>query len=170
MRSAARSSANLYEFSRKVAAAASSDDVLWAVVHHVASTLECRSLILLPNDGKLEIAAGYPPEDRLEQRGLAATEWTWNKASRAGWSSDTLRPPIGCSCRCAPARHHRRARRQLRDKRPLEPDRRRLLDAITDQVAVTIERTNLMTVMEDTRLLKRNRTSARPCCRRYRTT
>ncbi|WP_316976265.1 sensor histidine kinase KdpD [Shumkonia mesophila] len=154
MRSAARSSANLYEFSRKVAAAASSDDVLWAVVHHVASTLECRSLILLPNDGKLEIAAGYPPEDRLEQRDRAATEWTWSKGEPAGWSSDTL---PAADWLFLPLRTRQGTIGVLgvsfEDRRPLEPDRRRLLDAITDQVAVTIERTNLMAVMEDTRLL-----------------
>ncbi len=36
----AQRTANLYEFSRKIAAAASLDDVLWAAVHHVASTLQ----------------------------------------------------------------------------------------------------------------------------------
>ncbi len=41
-RQAARRTAKLYDFSRRIAAAASRDDVLWAVVHHVAATLQCR--------------------------------------------------------------------------------------------------------------------------------
>src|SRR3546814_18088220 len=66
MRTTARRTANLFDFSRRIVAAASLDDVLWAAVHHVASTLQCQALILLPTEeGALEIAAGYPPEDHL---------------------------------------------------------------------------------------------------------
>jgi nucleotide-binding universal stress UspA family protein len=45
MRAAAHTTTNLYELSRKVAAAGALDDVIRAAVEHVASALECRSLI-----------------------------------------------------------------------------------------------------------------------------
>ena len=41
MRLTARRTANLYDFSRRMAGAAALNDVLWAAVHHVASTLQC---------------------------------------------------------------------------------------------------------------------------------
>jgi two-component system sensor histidine kinase KdpD len=90
-RQSARRTAKLYDFSRRIAAAASRDDVLWAVVHHVAATLHCRSLVLLPGaDGGLEIAAGYPPEDHLTDAATAASDWAWRHGKPAGWKSDTL--------------------------------------------------------------------------------
>src|SRR3546814_11518529 len=49
MRTTARRTANLFDFSRRIVAAASLDDVLWAAVHHVASTLQCQALVLLPS-------------------------------------------------------------------------------------------------------------------------
>jgi len=77
-RQTARRTAKLYDFSRRIAAAASRDDVLWAVVHHVAAALQCRSLVLLPGtDGNLAIAAGYPPEDHLTAPAIAASDWAW---------------------------------------------------------------------------------------------
>ena len=87
----AQRTANLYEFSRKIAAAAALEDVLWAAVHHVASTLQSSSLVLLPQkDGRLQIAAGYPPEDQLALNDWGAAEWAWEHGSPAGWKSETL--------------------------------------------------------------------------------
>ncbi len=86
----ARRTQNLYEFSRKIAVAPGRDEVLWAVVHHVASTIRGRSLILLPKDEQLEIAAGYPPEDRLNERDAAAAAWTWGAGKPSGRGSTTL--------------------------------------------------------------------------------
>ena len=90
MRTTAKRTANLYDFSRKIAAAAALDDVLWAAVHHVASTLQCHSLVLLPREGRLEIAAGYPPEDQISPTAWGAAQWAWEHGQPAGWSSDTL--------------------------------------------------------------------------------
>ena len=59
-RTAAKRTTILYDFSRKIAGAATRDDVLWAVVHHVAVTIQGRSLVLLPREGGgLAVAAGY---------------------------------------------------------------------------------------------------------------
>lgn len=159
MRTTARRTANLFDFSRRIVAAASLDDVLWAAVHHVASTLQCRSIILLPKpEGGLEIAAGYPPEDRLSSADRAAADWAWQHESVAGWATGTL-----------PAAHWQfvplKTQRGLvgllgisfeenQANRPgLASEQRRLLDAVVDQVAVAIERTNLATDIEEARVL-----------------
>jgi two-component system sensor histidine kinase KdpD len=124
-------------------------------VHHVAATLQCRSLVLLPRAGQLEIAAGYPPEDQMSATAWAAARWAWDRGQPAGWSSDTLPAsewlflPLGTG---------RGAIGLLavsfeRPRRALTPEQRRLLDAVEDQVAVAIERTNLASDIEAARLL-----------------
>jgi two-component system sensor histidine kinase KdpD len=152
----ARRTAKLYDFSRRIAAAASRDDVLWAVVHHVAAALNCRSLVLLPDTvGSLAIAAGYPPEDHLEDVAIAASDWAWRHAKPAGWRSDTLpnsewlfmplRTATGPIGLLGVAFEDTEA--------SLSPEQRRLLDAVSDQAAVAIERTTLASSIEDARVM-----------------
>ncbi len=156
MRVSAQRTSNLYEFSRKIAAAASLDDVLWAAVHHVASTLESRSLVLLPNaQNRLYIAAGYPPEDQLEMKDWGAAGWAWEHGKPAGWRSDTLpaadwlflplktrRGPVGLLGVSFADRNA-----------TLTPDQWRLLEALAGQVAIAVERTNLASDIEEARVL-----------------
>jgi len=155
-RQAARRTAKLYDFSRRIAAAASRDDVLWAVVHHVAATLHCRSLVLLPGaDGGLEIAAGYPPEDHLADPAIAASDWAWRNGKPAGWKSDTL---PGSEWLFMPLRTATGPVGLLGvafddAEMSLNPEQRRLLDAVSDQAAVAIERTNLASSIEDARVM-----------------
>ncbi len=155
MRTTAKRTANLYDFSRKIAGAAALDDVLWAVVHHVASTLQCHSLVLLPREGRLEIAAGYPPEDQIATTAWGAAQWAWEHGQPAGWSSDTL---PGSEWLLLPLKTGRGRLGLLgvsfeAPRRQLTEEQRRLLEALLDQVAVAIERTNLASAIEDARLL-----------------
>lgn len=155
MRVTAQRTSNLYEFSRKIAAAAALDDVLWAAVHHVASTMQCKALVLLPGEDKrLRIVAGYPPEDQLSVRDWGAAEWAWENGREAGWRSDTLPAAswlflplktrgstIGLLGVCFPD-----------GNKPLAPDQQRLLEALVGQVAVAVERTNLVSDIEEARV------------------
>lgn len=156
MRQSAQRTANLYEFSRKIAAAASLEDVLWAAVHHVASTLQSSSLVLLPQkDRRLQIAAGYPPEDQLALKDWGAAEWAWEHGRPAGWKSDTL---PAADWLFLPMRTRRGMVGLLgvsfkERQRGLTPDQWRLLEALVDQVAVAVERTNLASDIEEARLL-----------------
>jgi two-component system, OmpR family, sensor histidine kinase KdpD len=149
----AKRTANLFEFSRKIAAAATRDDVLWAVVHHVAATIRGRSLVLLPADHGLQIAAGYPPEDNIGERDSAAAEWTWNHGAPAGRGSSTLpaadwlfmplrtaRGPVGV------------LGVQMAEQEFLSPEHIRLLETLADQAAVAIERTTLVADVEAARV------------------
>src|SRR3546814_7356670 len=82
-RAIAKRTANLFEFSRRVASVASLDDVVWAAVHHVASTLQCASLVLTPDhSGRLVIVGGYPPEDHLDAKDWGAANWAWEDRKR----------------------------------------------------------------------------------------
>lgn len=156
MRTATKRTSNLYEFSRKIAAASSLDDVLWAATHHVASTLQCRSLVLLPDkDGHLQIAAGFPPEDRLSPVDREAAERAWTKGEPTGLTSGIV-SEVGWLF--LPLQTRRGAVGlvgiSFEGKRfALNADQRRLLDALADQVAVAVERTNLATDVEEARVL-----------------
>lgn len=134
----------LYDFSRRVASAATADDVIWASVSHVATTLRCDTVLLLPREGELTVVGGFPPEDQLEVRDQSAAQFAWNKGEPAGHGSDTL-----------PTAHWLflpvdSAERRLgvlgiafTDDRTVARTDRRLLDALIDQIALALERMRL---------------------------
>ena len=145
-RQAVRRTTTLYEFSRRVAQAVTQDDVLWTVVHHVAAMIHGHSLVLLPRDGTLEIRAGYPPEDFLEERDRGAAEWAWAHGVPAGRGSTTL---PAASWLFLPMHTTRGAIGVLGvriegDDAPPTPEQSRLLEALAGQAALAIERTNLV--------------------------
>ncbi|MGI3899259.1 MAG: DUF4118 domain-containing protein [Janthinobacterium lividum] len=151
----ARSTEALYGFSRKLASCGNLDDVLWATVFQVASMLKVRVVILLPDDGRIAVKAGYPPEDQLDEADLGAAKWCFDNDRPAGRGADTLpgakrlflpmhtgRGPIGVvgidSDATGPI---------------LTPDRRRLLDALSDQGGLAIERVQLVEDLDRAKLL-----------------
>lgn len=157
---------NLYDFSRRIAGTAGLEEVLWAVVHHVAATLQCRSLILLPDANStkgLHISAGYPPEDVLDEASWAAARWAWANVKPAGWSSDTLPTSPWLFL---PLKTVRGAVGLLgvsfgdvgQEVDFISSDQRRLLDTVGDQAAVAIERTNMVTDVEEARLVTETQT------------
>ena len=153
-RQRARTAEELYQFSRKLAVAASLDDLLWATVHQVALMLKVRVVILLPADGSVAVRAGFPPDDELDAADIAAAKWSWEKNHPAGRGADTLpgakrlflpmqtgRGPVGVI--------------GIDSDEPgplLTPDQRRLLDALADQSALAIERVNLVEDVDRARL------------------
>jgi two-component system sensor histidine kinase KdpD len=148
--SRARTTESLYAFSRKLAGVGALDDVLWATAYQTALMLKVRVVLLLPENGSIAVKTGYPPEDTLDEADLAAATWAWQNDRPAGRGSDTLpgakrlflpmrtgRGPVGVvgidSDKAGPI---------------LTPDERRLLDALIDQGALSIERVHLVEDME----------------------
>jgi two-component system sensor histidine kinase KdpD len=111
----AKTTDDLYQFSRKLTVAVTLDDLLWATAHQIAMMLKVRVVLLLPEEGPLDgpgessrddearrpgagagtrgaltVRAGFPPEDVLEEAELAAAKWCWEKNHVAGRGSDTL--------------------------------------------------------------------------------
>src|SRR5215472_607312 len=141
---------SLYSFSRKLASAGTLDDVLWATSFQTAMMLTVRVVLLVPDKGVLRIKCGYPPEDMLDDADVAAAKWSFENNRVAGRGSDTLpgakwlflpmrtgRGPIGVI--------------GIDSDKPgpwLTPDQRRLLDALSDQGALAIERVQLVEDME----------------------
>ena len=154
-RAIAKRTANLFDFARKVASVASLDDVVWAAVTHVASTMQCSALILMPDaSGKLAIVGGMPPEDQLDARDWGAAEWAWDKHEPAGWSSQTLPSASWLFLPMKSAdRVHGLLGVQFGTRQYITTEERRLLESLVDQVGIAIERTKLAADMEQSRLL-----------------
>ena len=145
-----RSVESLYSFSRKLAGAGTLDDVLWATAYQTALMLQVRVVLLLPTDGSIAVRAGYPPEDTLGDADIAAAKWAFQNDRAAGRGSDTL---PGAKRLFLPMRTGRGAIGVVgidSDKTGplLTPDQRRLLDALTDQGALAIERVQLVENMD----------------------
>jgi two-component system, OmpR family, sensor histidine kinase KdpD len=141
----AKTTEDLYLFSRKLAGIATLDDLLWATTSQVASMLKVRVVLFLPDNGSLTLRAAWPPEDVAEEADLAAAKWSWENNRPAGRGADTL---PGAQRLFLPMRTGRGAVGVIgidSDKAGaiLTPDQRRLLDALTDQAALAIERVNL---------------------------
>jgi two-component system sensor histidine kinase KdpD len=153
-RESARRTTNLYDFGRKVTAAATQDDVLWAVVHHVATTIQGKSLVMLPSDQGLVIAAGYPPEDQLDDKSSAAAEWAWSHGKVAGRGSSTLPASLWLFLPLKTARSSVGVVGvQMSEDADLpSPEQMRLLETLADQAAVAIERTTLVADIETARV------------------
>jgi len=152
--SRAKATAELYAFSRKLAGIGELDDLLWAFCHQVALMLKLRIVVLMPEGGNIVLHAGYPPEDTLDDADVAAAKWTWDHNRAAGRGADTL---PGAKRLFLPMRTESGPVGVLgidRD-RPgplLTPDERRLLDALTDQTAVAVERIRLAEGIDEARI------------------
>ncbi len=157
-RARARTTEELYQFSRKLAGIGNLDDLLWATAYQIAAMLKLRVVLLLPdapNSEHLVVCSAYPPEDALDEADIAAANWAWQSNRPTGRGSDTL---PGARRLFLPLRtgsgpvavvglDSDTERAQL-----LTPDQRRLLDALGDQAAVSIERMVLAENVEKSRL------------------
>jgi two-component system, OmpR family, sensor histidine kinase KdpD len=151
----ARTTAELYTYSRKLAGIAKIDDLLWATTYQIAAMLKVRAVVLLPEGETLVLRAAYPPEDDIDDADLAAARWTWIHNHAAGRDSDTL---PGAKRLFLPLRTGRSSVGVLGIDRDqpgalLTPDDRRLLDALADQTAVALERVRLAQDVDEARLM-----------------
>ncbi len=150
----AKTTEELYQFSRKLAGAISLDDVLWATVHQVALMLKVRVVVLLPGEQGLAVQAGFPPEDMLDDADLAAAKWAWQHNRPAGRGADTL---PGTKRLFLPMQTGRGPTGVFGIDRDepgplLTPDDQRLLNSLSDQAALAIERVNLVRDVDQAKL------------------
>ena len=151
----ARATEALYGFSRKLASCGNLDDVLWATVFQIASMLGVRAVVLLPEAGRIEVKAGYPPEDQLDEADIGAAKWCFDNDRAAGRGADTL---PGARRLFLPMHTGRGTIGVIGidSDAPgpiLTPERRRLLDALSDQGSLAIERVRLVEDLDRAKLL-----------------
>ncbi|TDK35039.1 sensor histidine kinase KdpD [Rhizobium deserti] len=150
----ARTTEDLYLFSKKLAGTGTLDDVLWATAFQIASMLKLRVVILLPEGDTIAVKAGYPPDDTLVDADIAAAKWAWEHNRPAGRAADTL---PGAKRLYLPLRTGREAVGVIgldndRQGPLLTPDQQRLFDALADQAALAIERIQLVSDVDKAKL------------------
>jgi two-component system sensor histidine kinase KdpD len=155
----ARTNAELYAFSRKIAGVVELDDLLWIVVTHLARLLDAEVAVLMPEkDKRLELRAAFPPDSEFSDADLAAGRWAWDANRPTGKGTDTL---PGGRWLFAPIRTSRSpigivgilARGKAGGEvRGLSSPERQLLEAVGNQTAVAIERVSLAEDIDEARL------------------
>jgi len=158
-RQRAATTEDLYLFSRKLAGIATLDDLLWATAYQVAHMLRLHVVLLMPASNgsgseELTVRAGYPPEDTLDEGDLAAAKWAFEQGQEAGRGADTL---PGARRLFLPIRTGRGVVAIIgldseQEGQLLTPDGRRLLDSLSDQTALAIERLHLAEEMDRSRV------------------
>ncbi len=155
----ARTTADLYAFSRKIAGVIDLYDLLWTVATHLARLLNAEIVILMPQktaagNGRLEASAAFPPGTELSEADLAAARWSWDADQPTGKGTDTL---PGGRWLFVPIRTSRSeigviGVLLLKDSGGLSAAERRLLDAVGNQAAVAIERVTLVADIDQAQL------------------
>ncbi|AXC50762.1 sensor histidine kinase KdpD [Paracoccus suum] len=146
----------LYDFARRIASASTTDQVLAAAAEHIAQSVDCQSLILMPdNGGILQRVRSYPDlSGALEPQAFAAALWAFQRNEPAGSGTGTLPSspwlflPLAMQSRPIGVIGAKFADPQRR----LDPETRRVLEAVEDQVAVAVSRIMVEGDLERARL------------------
>jgi two-component system sensor histidine kinase KdpD len=150
----ARTTAELYAFSRKIAGVVELYDLLWIIVSHLARLLKAEIVVLMPEGGELTTRAAFPPDGALSDADLAAARWSWDADRPAGRGTDTL---PGGRWLFVLVRTSRSAIAVIgvlpnKEGHELTSGERRLLEAVGNQAAVAIERVTLAEDIDQARL------------------
>ncbi|MDB5641618.1 MAG: kdpD [Hyphomicrobiales bacterium] len=137
---------SLYEFTRKMSAASTADDVLWAAAAHINKTFAARALLLVPDKDDLQLRAAWPPEEHLDAGNRSAAQWALTKGEPAGWRTQTL-PNLTMQYR--PLRSPRAILGvcgfgPAESTHELGSEDERMLAAILDQTAIALDRALLV--------------------------
>jgi len=150
----ARTTAQLYAFSRKIAGVLDLDDLLWIVVAHLARALNAEIVVLMPRQGRLTSRSAFPPDALPDKDDLAAAQRAWEYDYRVGGFNDPVTP----TPRIFMPIHTGRSKLGVIGVLPLDPsgrlspEDRDLLEAACSQIAVAIERVMLAEEAEKARV------------------
>lgn len=143
--------ASLYEFTKRISAARDIDAVFRAIVQHVMEILDVKVTLLLPDDDALKVVSGHPNLDEVSK---GAATWAWKRNEIAGFSTSTL---PASSWLFVPMKTDSGVIGVLGieffDKsKILLPNQKRILDAVSHQAAVAIERAQLSETISETKV------------------
>lgn len=147
LRTRVQAAQSLFDLSRKLSGAANVDDVFWAAAVHAQKTLDATCVLLLrPDDGELNIAAAWPPVDRLDPGETGAARWAMEKSEPSGWRTGTL-PNVRFQFRPLTTTRGVVGVCGFEPKmsaEPLSAQDERMLTAILEQTAIAIDRSLLV--------------------------
>ncbi len=90
VRARAEATQALFDFSSKLSAAASLDEVLTVLSTQGSALVKGKAVVLLQNPHDLEIRASWPPDDQLPTPDWAAARWAFKEGVAAGFGTTTM--------------------------------------------------------------------------------
>ena len=140
-----RQTAALYEMSQNLTAINTLEELLEVAVEQISKIFDSKVTILMPNsEEKLQLRAGYPFSHDDVREGMVA-KWVFRHGHLAGAGTETLPAVKGIYLPLIASQHVIGVLRleTPQPQRILEPDSLRVLEALSAQVALAIERENL---------------------------
>ena len=155
-RGRAKTTADLYAFSRELAGIVTLDDLLKTTAHQVGSMLGSSIVILIGEGGRLTVRARHPGDIRFDESELAAVRLSWQNNRPEGRGPLTLADSNWAFIPLSTARGTVGAlavRRSLPGP-PITSDEQRLLNALAELAGVAIERLFLAEEIDQARLAR----------------
>ena len=144
--------ASLYAFSRSLAAIPDPNQLLFAILEHLANALRSPVVLLLPSDGRLVAVASELRDRLLDDAVLAAAERLW-RTEPAAPEPPGHDPGLEWRLRLLHSSGRNVAVLAIKDARLLEPEAApHYLNTMLDHVAAIIERIQLAAAIEDARV------------------
>jgi two-component system sensor histidine kinase KdpD len=149
-----RRAASLYEMSRVLSGALTTEQILEIAVEHVHGVFEAPCAVLLADDaGKVRYPPGTRPQE-LADADLSIAQWVYDHEQPAGLGTGTL---AGTPVHYLPLRAPVRTRGVLALKPRNErlifvPEQQRLLETFAAQIALALERVHFVEVAQATQL------------------
>jgi two-component system sensor histidine kinase KdpD len=145
----------LYAFSCEIAGIIAFDDLLRATARQIASMLRLRVVLLVP-DGEehLRVGASWPSADVVDDFGMEGAQLAWSMSRPGGWDRDAVRVAGRLFLPLRTSHGVLGLVGVSRDRWDdgLNPEERRLLEALLAQAAVAIERIRLSQERDEARL------------------
>jgi two-component system sensor histidine kinase KdpD len=123
-----------------------------AIVQHISNGMNAQAALLKRRgDEEFEIAASAPSVAQLGAASLAAAEWSWTNHRRAGWRTDTLPEAewLFVPLEVKGEMLGLLALRREKDEIGLSEPERKMLDTLTDQAALILERGKMIAEMAE---------------------
>ncbi len=156
-REQAKTTAEMFVFSRKLAGIRKLDTLMAATATQVANMLKVDAVMLVPQPGSAELKqmASAPSASAIDSADMAAAAWCWDKNQPTGRGTDTL---PGARRLFMPLRTGQGKVAIIGVSRDapnflLTPQERRLLDALADLAAVATERIRLAKDVDQARMM-----------------
>lgn len=146
--------AALYSLSSELASAVGLQQVTEVIAHQISRNLEAEVVVLLPETDRLVQMASHPPT-ALTDSEIASGTWGWRHNQAVGRGSDTLpgERRLYLPLRLAHGAIGMVALLFERESAVIDPEQRRLLDALAGQAALAVERATLVRDIEQAQLI-----------------
>ena len=148
-----RATRRLYEFTRKLSALVTLDEIAEGAATEVNASLNRPTVILLHQDDDLTLRAAWPPEDTLDAASMSAARWAFSHDEPAGFETATLPivPWLFIPLRTPRGQVGVIGIAQGGDAPSLDSEARALLDTLAEQTAAALERGSLAREMVNAR-------------------